>query len=539
MSLASPPSDAAIARGCLRRIEYTYGDGTNAADNERLHAIARAVRGQGHRGITEIIPSYRVLSLEYDASRISRNAVEAAVALASSSASSNAEIAETIVRVAYDGEDLAEVARQLNLSESDVVAIHAGRTYRVYAMGFTPGFPFMGFLDDRLHLPRRSVPRARVEPNSVAIAKGQTGVYPLPSPGGWHILGTALETLYDPTRDRPFLLEPGANVRFVPSSGTRPTAPEPLSIQDVSVGRPALCIEKSGMLDLIVDPGRFGVGHLGLVRGGPVDLAAFRAANHLVGNAGATAALEINGIGPTIRALRSIVLGVAGRGIQARHKGTQRASPCTLELARGETVSILATPQGTRGYLALQGGIAVQPHHGSASTDIRGLIGAPLKAGTTLHAAKSVTVRIRAVHGERRPWIDRSGAIVIRVRPGPQYSKAAASTLTRNTYTVASADRMGLRLDGPDVPGGDVLSEPTHLGAIQVTGGGMPLLLLHDRGTLGGYAKPLITDSRDLATVAQLRRGDRLLFRLSTRTPFPRLDLEEAVSRHRSGHKLP
>ncbi len=98
-----------------------------------------------------------------------------------------------LVRVRYDGPDLAEVAEAAKLTVAEVIALHMGRVYEVRVIGFLPGFAYCGELDERLRLPRRQTPRPRVPAHAVGIAAGYTGVYPLASPGGWHLLGTAVE----------------------------------------------------------------------------------------------------------------------------------------------------------------------------------------------------------------------------------------------------------------------------------------------------------------------------------------------------------
>jgi KipI family sensor histidine kinase inhibitor len=119
------------------------------------------------------------------------------------------------VHVRYDGADLAEVAQASGLSPQDVVALHAGRTYEVAAMGFLPGFAYLRSLDSRLVLPRRATPRTRVPVLSVAIAGPYTGIYPVDSPGGWHLLGVAVGFApFDPQAGASMAL--GDRVRFVP-----------------------------------------------------------------------------------------------------------------------------------------------------------------------------------------------------------------------------------------------------------------------------------------------------------------------------------
>lgn len=113
-----------------------------------------------------------------------------------------------------DGPDLAEVAARAHASEDEVIAMHAGRTYRVYLLGFLPGFAYMASVDPRIALPRRAAPRERVPAGSVAIAAGQTGIYPTESPGGWHLIGRTSLVPYDPDRTEPFLFRAGDQVRF-------------------------------------------------------------------------------------------------------------------------------------------------------------------------------------------------------------------------------------------------------------------------------------------------------------------------------------
>jgi len=120
------------------------------------------------------------------------------------------------IPVIYDGEDLGEVARRTGLGVEEVIKCHSGRDYRVWMLGFAPGFPYLGVLDEVLHLPRRASPRARIAAGSVAIAGAQTGIYPSESAGGWHILGRTVRRMFDPERAEPFLLRPGDSVRFVP-----------------------------------------------------------------------------------------------------------------------------------------------------------------------------------------------------------------------------------------------------------------------------------------------------------------------------------
>ncbi|CAO97362.1 5-oxoprolinase subunit PxpB [Erwinia tasmaniensis] len=114
------------------------------------------------------------------------------------------------------GPDLDEVARHSDMSASQVVACHAAMDYVVYFIGFQPGFPYLGGLDQRLHTPRRAEPRVRVPAGSVGIGGSQTGVYPVDAPGGWQLIGQTKTPLFTPAQEPPVLLRPGDRVRFVP-----------------------------------------------------------------------------------------------------------------------------------------------------------------------------------------------------------------------------------------------------------------------------------------------------------------------------------
>ena len=157
----------------------------------------------------------------------------------------------------------------------------------------------------------------------------------------------------------------------------------------------------------------------------------------------------------------------------------------------------------------MAGGVASRRFWGSASVDVRGKIGRPLAAGDVLGVAE---VRSPRPGFSFKPYVSRNPT-VLRLLPGPQASREAWAALLGGTFKVGSADRMGIHLEGPRVPGGDVLSEAVPLGAVQVTSKGDPIVLLNDRGTLGGYTKPARLHPADLPKAAQLRPGGEVRFR--------------------------
>lgn len=171
------------------------------------------------RGILETVPAYGTLLVHYNPLVISFMQVRAflgeKLTQAEAAVTRNPKRVEVPVR--YGGEpglDLESVARHLYLRVEDVVRLHSEKTYTVYMMGFTPGFPYMGRLEDALVMPRLETPRTRVPAGTVAIAGSQTGIYPIASPGGWQLIGWTPLKLFDPHADAPFLFVPGDEVRF-------------------------------------------------------------------------------------------------------------------------------------------------------------------------------------------------------------------------------------------------------------------------------------------------------------------------------------
>ena len=185
--------------------------------NSRVIALDGAVRAAAPEGVVGSIPAYRTLTVEYDPMRITYGQV--CLFLRGLTETGAAPAAGRLVRVpvVYGGEygpDLGAVAAHAGLSGQEVVSRHCAPEYRVYMLGFMPGFPYLGGLDPSIACPRKTVPRLRVEGGSVGIAGMQTGVYPEPSPGGWNIIGRTPLTLFG--EEKGSLLCAGDTVRFVP-----------------------------------------------------------------------------------------------------------------------------------------------------------------------------------------------------------------------------------------------------------------------------------------------------------------------------------
>lgn len=186
-----------------------------------LLAAAERVRATFAGALVELVPSYTTLMLQYDLAQLddaqARALCEQALAgLEPAAADGGRELALPVWYHPSVGPDLAALAGQRGLPVDEVIALHTGRTYSVFALGFAPGFGFMGLVDPRLASPRLATPRQRVAAGSVGIAERQTAIYPAVSPGGWNLVGRSPARLFDPALEGFSLLRPGDRVRFVP-----------------------------------------------------------------------------------------------------------------------------------------------------------------------------------------------------------------------------------------------------------------------------------------------------------------------------------
>lgn len=200
-----------------------FGRAIDETANRRVCALMAALQNiprlQGQ--IREMIPAFCSLLILYDPSQISSRRLQRQVekALRSLSSESSALRRVHYIPVCYGGaygEDLDSVAAHSGLSPEEVVQLHCGREYRIYMLGFLPGFAYLGGLDDRLFCPRLDTPRTRIPAGSVGIGGQQTGIYPLDSPGGWRLIGRTPLRPYDPSRTPQFLYQMGDFIRFCP-----------------------------------------------------------------------------------------------------------------------------------------------------------------------------------------------------------------------------------------------------------------------------------------------------------------------------------
>lgn len=195
-----------------------FGSRVDPGINARVLNLHRRLGLEPIPGIVETIPTFRSLLVSYDPLLIRfDDLINRIQAVETSSVAPEPPQRAVVVPTVYGGDfgpDIGFVARHNGISVEEVIGLHVSGDYRVYMIGFTPGFPYLGGLPQAIATPRLPAPRTLVPAGSVGIAGEQTGVYPVESPGGWQLIGRTPLKLYDPARENPVLLEPGDSVRF-------------------------------------------------------------------------------------------------------------------------------------------------------------------------------------------------------------------------------------------------------------------------------------------------------------------------------------
>jgi KipI family sensor histidine kinase inhibitor len=207
----APAGDAALV------LEYPAA--LDPETSGRVVALAEATRRRCGHALRDVVVGYHTLTVYFDPLTIDAGWVEDELSslAAEDLVDEDASHATIEVPVCYGGDlgpDLTFVASHAGCSEEEVIELHTQREYRVFVVGFVPGFAYMGPVDPRLTLPRRTSPRTRVPAGSVAVAAGQTGIYPVETPGGWHLIGRTRAKPFDETRAEPVMFHPGDRVLF-------------------------------------------------------------------------------------------------------------------------------------------------------------------------------------------------------------------------------------------------------------------------------------------------------------------------------------
>ncbi len=198
-----------------------FGEGISPQIHMALNSMIRALEDAPIDGVVECMQAYRSIAVQYDSTQISYAELQVALMQRYEKIQTGESLPQTIIElpVCYGGKygpDLDFVASEHTLSSEEVIRIHSEPDYLIYMIGFTPGFPYLGGLPEILHTPRLKVPRKTVPAGAVGIANGQTGMYPIESPGGWQLIGQVPIKVFDPEAENPFLFSAGNILKFKP-----------------------------------------------------------------------------------------------------------------------------------------------------------------------------------------------------------------------------------------------------------------------------------------------------------------------------------
>ncbi|WP_299169799.1 5-oxoprolinase/urea amidolyase family protein [uncultured Arthrobacter sp.] len=452
-------------------------------------ALHAQLAEQPLRGQVDVLAAARTVLAVFD-SRANARAARSAMASLNAAPSKDALASGNPVRieVVYDGDDLTEVGRLTGLGANGVVEAHTGQLWTAAFGGFAPGFAYLVGENETLNVPRRTSPRTAVPAGSVALAGNFSAVYPRRSPGGWQLIGRSAARMWDLDRDQPALLRPGTTVQYVAVR----EAIELADIQDKnddagpSAAGPSLEVLTPGPQSLIQDLGRPGLGDLGVSASGAADTASARQANRLVGNEPGDAVVESVLGGLAVQAHGELTLALAGAPTAVRIEGQhgERTAPMYTPFALhdGESLHLDLPDAGLRTYLAVRGGIDVEPVLGSRATDLMSGIGPRvLEQGTVLpvggidhenppvelagHAPNGRPLGACPANSTRRivgapetstlppDILEHRETVTLRITIGPRqdwFTPESQAALTEHPWSVtAESNRIGVRLGLP------------------------------------------------------------------------------------------
>lgn len=508
------------------------------AISQSVHAYTNTVLR--HAAVTDAVPAYSSLLVQYDDAQISAYALREWIYDAEITTPEESVPKRHRLPVYYGGEygpDLAEVAEITGLSERQIIRLHTKTVYRVYQLGFQPGFAFLGLTDEKIAVDRRKNPRPRVKAGSVGLAGRQTGIYPHASPGGWQIIGWCPEEIWNDQSTPHARLQAGDEVEFYVAKKKEPSAPkgEPTKATIKANKKPLQgfkdqirieCIQSGGGTWL-VDNGRRGMRHAGIPSGGPADRRVASRLRKILELSEDTPLLEftLSGGQWLISGKGQIALG--GADIPWKLNGRPAEVYTILDVDGDYLLDGGSAKCGCRGYLAIRGKWAANKKMESVSPGIPGI--SPLHRGwsTQIQSLDELAYFSDLDPYQHCPDFPLQFGVI----PGPEWdmlTEGEKSAFLSATYRVEkNSDRQGLRIAATsladqagqadfEVPQltNRLLSSPVLPGTLQWSPGG-GLLLLHDAHTLGGFPRLLLLDkAADIDLCGQLQPGDEFTFRL-------------------------
>ncbi len=507
--------------------------------------------------IIEVVPTYCSVTIYFDEENCNKNSIKTmaqAVLEKMDGAESIAEngLSKTVkIPVCYKDQefapDLADVAKNANLTQEEVIKIHSEKEYLIYMLGFLPGFAYLGGLDKRLETPRLTTPRTKINAGSVAIGGSQTGLYPVESPGGWRIIGRTPLKVFDPEREPAFLYSAGDRIKFEPitnqefnsfneeewliKNGFKSEKVESCKTSDTTdkkqkklqhfVCTGGIKILDGGMQTTVQDLGRKGFEKYGIGESGAMDKKSFILANFLVGNKKNAACLETTLKGPEISFTTDCVFAITGAVFNAELNGAGVPMNTAVKATAGSVLKCGFAGGGLRSYIAFRGGVIVPLVFKSSSTNVKSRTGGYF--GRKLNSDDEIALGDNLLNCDslKENSIKESQTqdlLEIKVVKGAQFdffSEQSVTNFTQNIYTVSpESDRMGIRFAGQSLNCGktDIISDAIPFGAVQITSAGLPVVMAADRQTTGGYAKIAAVTKESMNKLAQAVPGTKVKF---------------------------
>lgn len=311
-------------------IAIEWGNSMDENIHQQVSGLDHLLHQKPFPGFIETVPAYTTLTIYYQLETIAaehaspflfiKNYVEKLMGEESGDTAPEKNVVS--IPVCYDdafGYDLEYVANANEILKETVITLHQQTSYKVYMMGFLPGFAYMGAVNMAIATPRKPTPRAKVEEGSVGIAGKQTGIYPLPSPGGWQIIGRTPLCLFDPKKTGPFLLKSGDTVKFYAITKeefyTIKNAKNDISVTRQDENTADAVVIKPGVLSTVQDNGRFGFRSYGVPPAGAMDSVSHHIANALAGNAKNAATIECAMGGLVLQFRRDSAIALTGGGV--------------------------------------------------------------------------------------------------------------------------------------------------------------------------------------------------------------------------------
>jgi KipI family sensor histidine kinase inhibitor len=539
-------------------VTIELGNSIDETTHRYVMALNEAIQQKSFEGFIETVPAYITVTVYYNPAIVYKKIRSTPLGFVKKyienliidlSLPDKGKTETIIISVCYEEEfaqDLSFIANEKNISREEVIRMHSSAVYKVYMIGFSPGFPYMGIVNDAIAVPRKTTPRAMVEAGSVGIAGKQTGIYSFNTPGGWQIIGRTPLKLFDTEREISSLLKAGDTIQFQQISSEEfyqqqqlPSVKnhETKNSEDIG-GEIKAIIKKPGIATTVQDAGRFGFQSQGVVTGGAMDLFAYRTGNLLVGNNQDAAAIEITFANTEIVFEQDALIAVCGRGADLFINGEPAPVWKTIAIKKGASLFFKNNNEGAKMYLSIAGGWDVKKIMNSSSTylpaNFGGYNGRTLQQGDLLKAntkLSEVSLQIissiqsgknfiAALWSIQLPDFFNYNVKIIRVLKGPEqdwFKDSSIENFYSSSFIVSNAaDRMGYRLNGSMImkkESKELLSTAVTKGTLQVTPDGNMILLMSDCQTTGGYPRIAQVAAADLNICAQLKPGDSITFK--------------------------